>query len=659
VTEEIFECSKKLKKNIDVEYSRKFLNILVSGHRPSRLPMDEVKQQKIKNTFQAILDRINKNCQDNKKILRILAGNSDGVDQWAYELNKEYFKAPFFRIAPFKNNNSESLDYIHNVYISDQPFSPPIPETWIKATDEVKLDYADLMIAIWDGQPPRGSMGGVVRLLIDALRRHIPIILVDTSPEALGTILVSQTDMIDSSQHCRLRIEESNFSWVKSELFQKKTIDELSSFFSRKLEVESSLLRKFYNNSQRLDPMQKATVSGVFFDIFMWRFRKKWKKIVAPIRVYRGKPHSFLEKTLQEGFWRYFDMFDRTATHAANKYRDKVIAIHLLASFAVLGAVAGSIAQSDITEMIWGFLELASLGMILFLLHERKKKTNSHDVWLSFRQAAEAFRINVFLRPQLSSLPQLHESIWSETREMEESAAPSSERPPQKKISLVDPSLWVVTQLFHEAGPPCAHNHDSNSCKGYILTKNRQELIVQMRELIEDQKSYHDGNQEQNLKVHERIEMITVVAFYFIVIVVSFHLVGSFILSGMGEYSPFARILSWVEEHFLLALSDLRIFIHSRYIIIITAFFPAFVAAFHDIHSQLELNRVAKNSHQMSERLGALLKTLDNLDESNNVKSNEDPIVLRNLARELAQTLYQEHDAWGKLMKDQHLDVPA
>ena len=624
---------------------RTYLNVLVSGHRPDRLPDDRKQQEILKDKLKEILDCINQNCQTNKKTLRILSGKSEGVDQWIYELNKEFFRVPFFSVATFYNKSSENFSYVHNVSIADSPSGSlsgqSSPETWIKATDEIKLDYADLMIAVWDGEPPRGHMGGVVRLLMEALRRHIPVVLIDASSKSLGTILLSRTEMIDSSQHYRLKIEEYNFSWVKSDLFEKVNIKDLGAFFSKKLRNEDALLREYYVESEKLDPNQKVTVSGIFHERFLSLFGKKRKKKIAPIKAYRGKEESFLEKTLPEAFWQYFDMFDRSAAHAANKYRDKVVGIHLLSSLAVLGAVAGSVVQSDVFEILWGVGELVSLGLILVLLRERKQKTNSHDVWLSYRQAAEAFRINVFLRSQLSTLPQLHESIWSEIGERHKSEASSPKRSSQKKIRLANPSLWVVTQIFHEAGPPCSPNIGTDSGKGYILTEKRQELIAQMQELIADQKNYHEGNQEQNLKVHERIEKITVGAFSFIFLFVIFHLTSSIIPLWRGEHSS-------------SPLSDVITFLHNRYALFVTAFLPALVAAFHDVHSQLELNRVAKNSREMSERLKALKATLETVE-----RKDKDPIVLRNLARELAQTLYQEHDAWGKLMKEQHLDVPA
>lgn len=641
--EENVKYRKKLQNSIDVNVSRSFFNVLVSGHRPSRLPKDEGNQQKIKKTLQDILDCIHQNCQANKKTLRILSGNSEGVDQWTYTLNNEFFKVPFYRIATFHNDSSEHCSYVHNIYIADppsrseseNPSSNSLPETWVKATDEIKLDYADLMIAVWDGNYPQGSMGGVVRLLIEALKRHIPVVLVDASSEALGTILLSQTNMINSSQHYRLKIEEKHLAWVKQELFQKKTLEEFEKFFCLKLKNENRLLMDLYKKAKSYDPMEKPVFYGILHATFTGSFREKWKHFHSPIQAYRGKQESSLEKTLPNEFWQYFDMFDRVATHAANKYRDKVVSIHLLSSVAVFGAVAGSIVQSDFFEILWGLLELISLIGILLLLRERRQKMNSHDVWLSFREAAEAFRINVFLRSQLSSLPQIHENIWSEERGIQKSESPSSQKQPlsPKKIRLADPSLWVITQLFHEAGPP-------NGSKDYILTKNRQELIAQMKELIEDQKGYHERNQEKNLRVHEKIEKITVGAFVFISVVVTLHLLGSV-------------IHSWPGERPSIALSDTIRLIHNPYTIFFTAFLPALFAALHDIHSQLELNRVAKNSQQMSESLGTSLTTLDT------IKDEEDPMALRNLARELAQTLYQEHDAWGKLMKDQRLDVPA
>ncbi|WP_067171619.1 hypothetical protein [Microtetraspora niveoalba] len=53
------------------------------------------------------------------------------------------------------------------------PYDVPTPETY-RSANEVLLDGADLLIAVWDGRPARGR-GGTAEVVGEALRRDIEV----------------------------------------------------------------------------------------------------------------------------------------------------------------------------------------------------------------------------------------------------------------------------------------------------------------------------------------------------------------------------------------------------------------------------------------------------------------------------------------------------
>lgn len=634
MTEQIF--NQPLEKETEDKIHRAFWNVLVTGHRLGRLPKSEPAQSKVKAALQSIMEELD-DIADPRQ-LRVLAGNSDGVDQWIYDLNASRKNPyPFFRIAPFPQNDEieESLNFVNNVYISrSSQKKNDAPESWVKASDEIKLDFADVVVSVWDGNPPAGNMGGTVRLLIEALRRHIPVIWIDSSEALAGLVRIPKREIIHLSDLVRLKIAERDLYWVKDEIFRDVSdVFTVKSFFSEKIKNDNFLITNFYDKSKKLDPSDRKTIWGIWHKGFLSLFGREPEKKMPQVIDSLGNETSHVPQTLQEKYLQYFYSLDRTATHAANKYRDRVVLTHLFASMAVLGAVAGSIGRSEMSEGFWGLLELLSLVLIVFLLFDRRKPTNSHDVWLQFRQAAEAFRINAFLHSQLCSLHQMHENIWREEGGGDGTKGSS----PRKTITPSNPSIWFVTQLLHDAGPPVTGAHEP-----YVLEEKRSALIKQMTEMIFDQQNYHAKAHRLNLKRHENLERVTTWVFIFVFIVVILHLGDSLFLAYFrgGTSSLMSGIFLWIHNQ--------------RYILLITAFVPALLAAFHDILSQMELKRVSENSKQMTEDLAALEATIKSIQDK-----NQDPITLRNLARELAQTLYQEHDAWGKLMKIQNLDIPA
>ncbi|WP_024868305.1 hypothetical protein [Pseudoxanthomonas suwonensis] len=119
------------------------------------------------------------------------------------------------------------------------------------------------------------------------------------------------------------------------------------------------------------------------------------------IEAYRG-PQAFVDACgLDEDAWaRHFDQWDRAASRAAHRHRDRVVLLHFLAALAVLTAVLGAIGfLGHAMGLFWALAEVAILvGIVLMVRNDRNPKKSTHHAWLSCRKQAERFRAEALAR---------------------------------------------------------------------------------------------------------------------------------------------------------------------------------------------------------------------------------------------------------------------
>ena len=615
-------------------FSRQVRNLLVTGHRLDRLPNDQdalerisVSIEKVMQAFSEASNGFIKDSGGEKKPLRILTGLADGTEDMVAKIAKKH-EFPLHVIAAHPQQEAEAANiYAERIALIKEKFEQSSSDALIAATDDAKLSLADAIIIVWDGKSPRGQAGGTVRLLIEALRRYTPVVWVDARTEFSGKIRVLDSKRLYASTLSILTDNEKHvsllhhyFSDVESDL-QSDLAQMLKTFWSAEAIAPLNAALQQAN----IDPGDRSTVFGIFHSHILWLTGGWKRKNFDPIYAWRGSDEFVASSQLPEEIWQWFDRVDRAATHAANKHRDHIVLINLLASFAVFCAVAGHISTGAFLVGTLGLSEFLILAFILFMIWRNQgQRMTDHDIWLHFRQAAEALRMSAILHPLLASLPTLHRNVW---------ASSSDKSGPM----LAKPYHWLVIQLLREAGTPTGREGN------YCIETGFAQLSAGLRSLIADQIKYHEGAYSRYHKTHHRLHFVTVWVFRLVLLTVFVHLLPLFVESlehfGWHVHESIVTEANWIEEQ--------------GWLLLITAFCPALAAGLHGITTKIEFQRLAKNSKRINLHLDTLRQAVDLL------HAHDDTMALRAVAIETAVTMYAEHDSWAELMVDNDLEIPA
>lgn len=625
------------------------LNILVAGHREARLNLSEEETYKLKARLEMAVTFFQQGTT-----LRLIVGDADGVDTWTKEiaeLNKEIevILAGQYRhrsytqnltmqeFDPAKNLNESIEVRSRGVWLAEQEEddSGANKEPWISAIDEAKLSYADVMIAVWDGRPPKGNLGGggTVRLIIEALRRKIPLLWIKTD----GEMLWADWTRINTHLFRILDADEGQVSKLHS-CFQIITMfkeDNCISCADLATDPQMHLFSKRQDDlCKEWDPKSEKVYRGWVYTRFLTIFGNEkleggdvieaWRGPGTPVRA--DKPGDALDSL--ELLWTHFDSLDRAANYAARTHRDQVVLLHLLASLAVFFAVAGSI-QLFTFSALWAVLEFFALAVISYvLLKEKPKTTTAHGAWLSLRQSAEAFRVQALLHPFLANLSKLARIQWDAAEK-------------ESGLELHNPLIWWVNRKLREYGAP---TKKTDASKAYTLKEETDALKSILLETIASQETYHMKTSKRWHRIHERMELAMKLVFFAVIITVCIHL---FSLS-----THFAEHHGWSWPTALFSVGH---WIHAQdWLLLITASGPAFAASIHGIAGKLEIKRIAEKSHHMIANLSELKAAVANLEDP-----TKNFMALRALAIQTANLIYSEHDAWNKLLNGQNLEAPA
>ena len=494
------------------------------------------------------------------------------------------------------------------------------PAAAAAAGDEAKLGLADAAVVICDGTPLRNYSAERDGILVEALCRHMPMVWIEVSEEGAGAAWILRPQALDELAVTTLGKDAQQVRRVGS-FFSRVELGELAAGVAELLAIHWSvdttvaidaMLRRSYG-----DPGKRATWHGVFYTAFLWLFGNWSIKTVSPVQAQRGPPALVRASQFPADTWEWFDRIDRAATYAAYSHRDQVVIVNLVSSFAVFAAVAGQIGAGT----IWALLELLLLSLIAGVVYRnRRRPVTNHDRWLHFRQSAEALRLSALLHPLLASLPLLHRGVWKY----------DATQTPQPVLDK--PFPWLVIQLLRDAGiPGQAHPH--------CIETQFLDLVDSLDALIGDQETYHERSRNRYQQTHRRLRNTIVVVFWIVVVAVGVHLGVEFLHMQVRVVPGIGVPRTHVELE------------HLHWPLFLTAFLPAFAAAMHGIASKAELQRLAKNSERMRQRLAMLRRSIEG------VRRRGDPMGLRALAIDTAATMYAEHDAWAELMADQPLEL--
>ena len=604
-------------------------NLLVTGHRDNRLPTANTDAlRRIFESLNIALESAQVALNGQSIQLRLILGDSDGTDVQALDIAR-FKRIPFDLLALTPPPPSILGENGHMVSIGNLSADP---QKWCATINEAKLELADALLVVWDGKPRMGDDGGTVRMVIEMLLRRLPVIWVDASPgrnagtirfanptiSPLPTLTLLDADerqIAELSQHC---FGDDTASGVPAISTPAAFTDQLAEYLAphSRLGLQSALALV-----KQWDPVNSVVWDGFLHSLLLRFFGYRKRHGPGKIEAWRGPDEFVLGTKLSAGTWEWFDRLDRAAIRAGFAHYDNVVLVHLLASLAVFGAGAGSIELFG-TASFWGAFELATLlaiGWIVF----RDRKTNrandgmtTHKAWLALRQGAEAFRVQALLRPFLAGLPAMYRNQW---RIIEE-------RP-------TNPFTRLAVQSIRAEGIPASN---------YVIEDEWSNLKKILCALITDQRRYQENTSWRCRNTQHRLHATTQAIFLFVFLTVLVHVISlaSHALEHRGVELPqlLMNAVQWLHEQ--------------DWLLLVTAFGPAFAAALHGISGKLEMERIARTADDMAKRLVILETALNKVPE-------HDALALRALAIKTAAAMYAEHDGWANLMCVQELDIPA
>ncbi|MHB8914718.1 MAG: hypothetical protein ACYC4K_02770 [Thiobacillus sp.] len=655
-------------------FMRETRNILISGHRPDRLKRSDNIEASLESVCRCLVFSCGESIPTK---WRVLTGNAEGTDVLAAKIANE-LSLETHLIAPYKVALPPDIKYTNELFATNFTSNDSL---WIDAADKTKLALADILIVVWDGEPPSGYYGGTVRILIEALLRTTPVIWICADEQHAGDVRIANLQNLTPSLRELLEANSNSIKDVKEKIFfsaaQQMAADYATVCACLKQQL-TPILNAIWNTTELTDKNNpKAILTSLKkFDLFETRTLKGWwhsalfslisqnawkyRKYKAE-KAWRGNDDFVNSSQFTEQTWALFDRFDRAATYTANAYRDNIVITHLLSSLAVLGAVAGAINWMSLGDIGWGSIELMTLSLIAIIVYkDHHQPMTNQQAWLKFRQVAEALRVSAILQPNFADLPALHRHVWKVNIKEIPISKPTifalfrrhvcmiklnspavEENKGNTKIILDKPYNWLVIQILREQGPIIGKK---------IFSENESIQIrrTQLCSLLDDQIKYHKSTSEKYEEAERKLHLVTQWVFYTVLFVVIIHLSALGVLE-LKQYLTLPEVLVHAAEWLH----------HEQWILLITAFWPALAAALHGINGMFEMERSTNNSKLIQGKLEIVKDALAAQVIEEEIYSIQGQRTLRSLAIRAADLMYREHDAWSELMKTQGINIPA
>lgn len=691
---------------------RPVFSVLVAGHRQQRLSRHWIQQTAerevaLKAQLKQLLIQVGEIAEQafdqaaevyssEPSILRLMTGNATGVDRLAAHLANEcgyhlsYMTAQDGPVSSAKADQQVILG-MHSP-VTDQLLS----QDDYSLRDDLALSFADLLIAVWDTQEPLIVTSGTARIIRTALLRRKPILLLrldaqNDQPQLMlnhpGTLtdahlleleaLSSDSDSLlqyfthinsdnqlrvalhewmnllllpflpamrsDSPENMRLdRISEQPsvlgfiFLWLKFLLVPSYRIRPPN--LMHWLSGAKQWLQVMLNPPDRSQARRLVELLTRGRDTLSLRERligrlhlfcsavarlnaQDFKAAFRPPGHARGyqyiapdrSDHPIIEPNLEQ----VFNWAEVQADCFGRRHRDGIWMIYYAAAFAVFCAVAGALsiwpANLSGLLMIWAVFEFILLRFIVgHVLQARFRDWHGH--WMSYRYLAEQLRYLRIGYPLLV-LPQAFiRPFWS----------PQGSR---KEARLISAENWLLQRVLIASGLP----ESRTDKKRYCLAEHNKSMSDYLRQVLSEHRQYFSRS---HINLHRDHVYLHRLAF------------GLFFITFLA-----------VTLHFVVKIS---------WILIFTAFFPAWGAAIHGILNHNEVVRMSSLAGQVSGQLSVLndacsdyqqmaIKRGDASDQQRWRQTQE----LRQLFATLTRILSDENQHWRSLNRHNQTDLPA
>lgn len=242
----------------------------------------------------------------------------------------------------------------------------------------VVLTQCDLLLAIWDGDPPRGR-GGAAQIVAEAVAHAIPVVVVHPDVARAPVLLWSGLNSHDSGPEAvdtvargglgdlpRLMARLATLSPVEGGKRGRRAAPDAPPFFAAAYPLLLAL-----TGVRRL------------------RAADLRKPCPAP-RLSPAGPASALATRIDGQLWPQFDRADCEASLAAQQFRSAFVSSFALAAIAVTLALLGLLVLPAVRPLL-AAAEFGSIAMIL-IVTQWGARAGWHQRWLDQRTLAEELR---------------------------------------------------------------------------------------------------------------------------------------------------------------------------------------------------------------------------------------------------------------------------
>lgn len=580
--------------------------------------------------------------------IRVLTGQADGVDQHAIDTAIKLgipvdLLVPDSVLPKYQALCARKVAFgcpLDTLQTDDAPFA---------MRDELALSYADMLVAVWDGDPARGTAGGVVRLIQRAVLAGLPVLWIDLA----GKLRNIDADRLTEPLLYRLGRPEPEAGLLRS-LFVPCDAHEgvlieslrqrLDPLDSKRVvpNEESELLARYVGEREGITQFDSraGTIQDLMTALFSWNrpaFCRGVRKMLtgAPMTAYLGPaghdpladecrgeapddapdpPPDDESQAPPNDLRVRFEWSDVRANMAGGKHRSSTWLLYLLSATAVFVAVAGVLKIGvgwTHCEYVWSGLEAACILVIVGTVFWSKRK-RWHRCWLGHRFIAEQIRYLVMMQLFLATPAPFREPLFIRTDS------------PRKGLCLCSAELWLLQRSLSTQGLPTRYN-------GYELASaNPVKLGRYLCYVIKHQSTFHKGTRKRVEKLEKHMRWTVRGLFAAAAIGVVLH----FVLHDGGPLSP-------------------------NWLLFLTAFCPAMAASLHGIATKLEIERIAAQSQQVRSRLVALATVVSRAIRHPASHDWASMVRLRADALEVATLLSQENEQWRNLIRHQVTEIPA
>lgn len=541
------------------------MTLLVAGHRIERLGDSRVLEQ---------LPTVLKTISDAAAPLhlRILTGVTQGTDTAACEAARE-LGCELHLIVPGVLDPSEKEKFGASRAVA---FGGPLSDDGkggkrdnhdaIRLRDQAAIEFADMLLVVWDGQEPHGHSGGTVRLIYQAAMRAIPVIWLNLKSE------VNTFDPDTYKEHWRLnfRAMSQDTGYLKTALFphtndSKPQAEMLGQWVSRHLPgqwryqladsasgakgatvniKDLALIKRMKGINKEKPAVKAAGVIDGLIQSAVAMDGKGLSKAINPEAPPPAESSVWKHETVSQPLLldKSFDRADLLANVMGKRHRDSMWVVHLLAAFAVFGAVMGVLDSDAGGGYLWPVLEAIVLAIIMGTVWI-SNRWQWHRTWLQARWLAELIR-GLYIAYPVMAVPVAMKAAVKTTGKPDDA-------------STIE--IWIAQNLLREQGIPDDSKHPVISRKASLFHAK-----AMLEQLVSDQQKYHEGKHGLYEKVHHRLHRLTILIFFLAI----------------------AAVLA----HFWL---------HSHLLIMFTVVGPALGSALHGVQSKLEYARLAMRSGLM------------------------------------------------------------